>query len=69
MSAIGDFQGNVNALEKALGHHADGSPYDHAKHMREGVLPAMADLRKSADKLETMISDDLWPLPTYQAML
>ena len=69
VSALSDFQGNIATLEKALGHHSDGSPYDHAKHMREAVLPAMADLRKSADKLETMISDDLWPLPTYREML
>ena len=69
VSTIGDFSGHIAALEKALGHHADGSPFDHAKHMREAVLPAMTDLRKTADKLETMISDDLWPLPTYREML
>ena len=69
VSTIGDFQGCIGALEKALGHHAEGSPYDHAKHMRESVLPAMTELRKASDKLETMISDDLWPLPTYREML
>jgi glutamine synthetase len=69
VTTIGDFQKSISALEKALGHHAEGTPYDHAKHMREAVLPAMGELRKSADKLETMISDDLWPLPTYREML
>ena len=29
----------------------------------------MADLRKTGDKLETMVADDLWPLPTYREML
>ena len=27
------------------------------------------ELRKAADKLETMVADDLWPLPTYREML
>jgi glutamine synthetase len=69
VSTITEFQRNISALEKALGHHAEGTPFDHAKHMRESVLPAMAELRKTSDKLETMISDDLWPLPTYREML
>jgi glutamine synthetase len=27
------------------------------------------DLRKAGDKLETIVADDLWPLPTYREML
>src|SRR5205085_7286672 len=45
VSSINDFQKSINALEKAHGHHADGDAYAHAKHMREHVVPAMADLR------------------------
>ena len=56
-------------MEKSLGHQAEVSPFDHAKHMRESVLPAMNELRKSSDKIESTISDDLWPLPTYREML
>jgi glutamine synthetase len=37
--------------------------------MKEAVIPAMADLRKTADKLETVVADDIWPLPTYREML
>ena len=37
--------------------------------MREHVIPEMAELRKAADKLESIVSDDLWPLPTYREML
>lgn len=33
------------------------------------VLPAMEELRQWADTLETLIADDLWPLPSYQEML
>jgi glutamine synthetase len=29
----------------------------------------MAELRKHGDKLETIVADDLWPLPTYREML
>ena len=37
--------------------------------MRDTIVPAMADLRKFGDKLETLVADDLWPLPTYREML
>ena len=33
--------------------------------IQESVRPAMADLREVADELETSVSSDLWPLPTY----
>jgi glutamine synthetase len=69
VSAITDFQRNIGALEKAAGHHAEGGPYDHAKQLKEQVVPAMVELRKTGDKLETMVADDLWPLPTYREML
>jgi len=66
---ITDFQKATAALEKALGHHADGDAYAHSKNMRDSVIPAMNELRKQGDKLETVIADDLWPLPTYREML
>ena len=36
---------------------------------REAIVPAMAELRKIGDKLENVVADDLWPLPTYREML
>ena len=33
------------------------------------LLPAMLAVREVSDKLEIIVSDDLWPLPTYQEML
>ena len=56
-------------LEKAQAHHGDGEAYGHAKHMRDHVVPALANVRAAADKLETIVSDELWPLPTYREML
>ena len=40
-----------------------------AKHFQQDVIPAMTELRSAADKLEVIIPDDLWPLPTYREML
>jgi glutamine synthetase len=64
-----DFQGSIATLDKALGHHAEGDVFAHAKYFRDSVLPAMAGVRTLGDKLETMVADDLWPLPTYREML
>jgi glutamine synthetase len=69
VSTINDFQRGITALEKALSHHADGDALAHAKHYRDNVVSGMVELRKSGDKLETLIADDLWPLPTYREML
>jgi glutamine synthetase len=69
VSTINDFQRGITALEKALSHHADGDALAHAKHYRDNVVSGMVELRKSGDKLETLVADDLWPLPTYREML
>ena len=68
-STIADLQKGIVKLEKAIHHHADGDAYAHAKNARDTILPAMAETRKAADKLETIVADDLWPLPTYREML
>jgi glutamine synthetase len=68
-SAIADLQKSVAALEKAQAHHGDGDAFAHAKHMREHVFPGLNEVRKAADRLETIVADDLWPLPTYREML
>jgi glutamine synthetase len=62
-------------LEKALAnveqtlHHEGGTPLDEAKHLATKLLPAMLEVRGAADKLEGLVADDVWPLPTYQEML
>ena len=40
-----------------------------AKTCLEVILPDMDALRAQADKLATLVADDLWPLPSYQEML
>jgi glutamine synthetase len=69
VSGFSDLSRTIAGLEKAANHHGDADPYAHAKHIREQVIPAMAELRKVADKLEGIIPDDIWPLPTYREML
>jgi glutamine synthetase len=68
-AAVGAFQKATADLDHALAHHADADVYAHAKHSRDAVLPAMHAVRSAGDKLETMVADDLWPLPTYREML
>src|SRR5262249_6825446 len=67
--ATSKFQAATASLDKALHHHADGDVFAHAKYMRDAVIPKMVDLRTLGDKLETMVADNLWPLPTYREML
>ena len=69
VDAIVDLQKKIAALDKAVSHHAEGDAYDHARHARDKVLAGMVDLRKSGDRIEAMVADDLWPLPTYREML
>jgi glutamine synthetase len=33
------------------------------------VIPAQNALRDVADELETLVADDLWPLPKYRELL
>ena len=66
---LNKFQGAVKSLDDALHHSADGDAYAHARYARDAVVPRMAELRALGDKLETLVADDLWPLPTYREML
>jgi glutamine synthetase len=68
-NAIGDLQKGLADLDAALGNHAAGELIDHAKHARDKVIPAMTAVRAAADKLEGLVADDLWPIPTYREML
>ncbi|MDB6055938.1 MAG: glutamine synthetase catalytic region [Verrucomicrobiales bacterium] len=57
------------ALEKVSAHHGGASLQAEAEHYCHKILPAMLAVRKPADELETLVADDLWPLPTYHEML
>jgi glutamine synthetase len=36
---------------------------------RDKVVPTMAEVRRVADELETIVDAELWPMPTYAQML
>ena len=47
----------IDVMENALGG------------LHEGIVDAIAALRKEVDSLEKLVSDELWPLPKYREML
>ncbi|AZG45310.1 glutamine synthetase III family protein [Gordonia insulae] len=56
-------------LEEAIdGFHGD-TVESEAEYALKSLIPAMTDVRTVADKLESNVADDLWPLPTYHEML
>jgi len=68
-NGIAELQKCLADLDHALDHHAAGELIDHAKYSRDKVIPAMNAVRVAADKLEVVVADDLWPMPTYREML
>lgn len=68
-ATIDELRTKTLALTKASEEHVSGDTLAHAKHARDAVIPAMNAVRAAGDKLETLVADDLWPLPTYQEML
>jgi glutamine synthetase len=66
---IGSMEKANTRLQEALAHHPKGDVLAHARHYRDEVVPAMLACREVADEMETIIADDIWPLPTYREML
>jgi len=59
----------IQKLEEVNAHHPAEEGLEHAKWMRDNVIPAMDATREVADRLERIVADDLWPLPKYSEML
>jgi glutamine synthetase len=76
-SLIGETSEAVEELVFAIGkleganeeHPEDPEILDHARYMRDQVIPAMEGVREVSDRLERLVADDLWPLPKYWEML
>jgi glutamine synthetase len=68
---VGQLWTAIGVLENA--NLAENQPDDEAlkwsKYMRDKVIPAMDGVRAVADRLESIVADDLWPLPKYSEML
>ncbi|HVW27485.1 MAG TPA: glutamine synthetase III [Polyangiaceae bacterium] len=59
----------VDGLESTLAHEGAHGAAAEAEYLCKNVVPAMLKVRQPADALEGLVSDELWPLPTYQEML
>lgn len=62
---------NIAVLEKAVAKaaNAHGDTYEQAALFRFDVFEKMSALREAADALETLVDDELWPMPTYGDLL
>lgn len=65
---VDQFTGAIDELAEADDHRSDDS-VEHATHLKNTVIPLMHKLRTLGDQLETRVSADLWPLPTYRDLL
>ncbi len=63
VDAIADVERNQHAA------HDAGSPQAEAKVFATKVIPAQEALREVVDELESLVADDLWPLPKYRELL
>ena len=60
----------IHALEHAQHEaHEAGSVQAEARVFVDDVIPAQEALREAADTLETVVADELWPLPKYRELL
>jgi glutamine synthetase len=78
VSALCDrFAGLVDGLSDAIDElehavhaaHDEKDLHDEAKVFVNDVIPAQVKLREIADQIETLVADDLWPLPKYRELL
>ena len=65
---ISELTAALTALTAGLAEHGGESAAEEAAHA-QSLLPKMDAVRAAADTLESVVADDLWPLPTYQEML
>lgn len=71
-AAAAQFRAHLSKLEKLLD-KAGAAPFEDLKarsvYYRDKVAPAMESLRDVADKLETLLGDEFWPIPTYTDLM
>ncbi|WP_461480583.1 glutamine synthetase III family protein [Porticoccus sp.] len=59
----------VAELSAIIGKHDFDSTEEHMKFCANTVRPLMDEVRLHADRLETEVADELWPLPKYRELL
>ncbi len=69
-SLADDLVDAIHTLEHAQhAAHNAGSVQAEARQFVDVVIPAQNALRVVADELETLVSDELWPMPKYRELL
>ncbi|SHE40868.1 glutamine synthetase [Caldanaerobius fijiensis DSM 17918] len=65
------FKKSIGELEQTVekASEMEGDSYKLACYYRDVVFVKMGEVRKIADKLETLVDKELWPLPSYSDML
>lgn len=63
-----ELMAKIDALDAATD-VPDTDAYTVGMYYKETVLPAMETLRETADTLETIVSKEYWPFPTYTDLL
>jgi glutamine synthetase len=66
---VKSLQTSIRELKLVMAEPGSDDLLAEARHCCDGVLQAMNQVRSVADELESIVADDLWPLPTYQEML
>ncbi len=66
---VDELMSAANALDAQLAHEGDDDTVAHLNHIADRVSPAMNAVRAAADRLEGLVPDDLWPLPSYRDMI
>ena len=72
---LDDIDDTLRKLREGLEHLENNvdmkieDPVQEAHHKCTVVIPTMNAIRTLADHLETIVPEDLWPLPSYQEML
>jgi glutamine synthetase len=68
-SAIESTLKATNNLKEVIAAAPHDDLMKHATFYKEKAIPAMNEIRNSADMLELLVEDELWPLPKYREML
>jgi glutamine synthetase len=66
---VDSLEETLNALTEQNAELGGDETSSKVVHMREKVIPAMLKVREVVDRLEKLVPDDLWPVPTYRDML
>ena len=66
---VKELQDALDSLKIENEKDIEGEHIELAKHYLNVIIPTMDKVRNASDKLEALVADDIWPLPTYQEML